>query len=103
MKKFQYKEALLTALKQGNPESVLALLEELIERGALEIGLANYSESELCILLEFLDSKAFDQRYQAILLEVLRVTLDMYSAVIGGFSQKVDALVFKKLAKTCEE
>lgn len=57
----------------------------------------------MCILIEFLNSKAFDQRYQAILLEVLRVVIDMYSAVIGGFSSKVDNLMFKKLAKTVED
>ena len=44
----------MSALNQGNPEIILALFEELIERGTLELSLANYSENELVKLLEFL-------------------------------------------------
>ena len=103
LKKFQYKQALLTAVSQGNPEIILALLEELTERGGLEISLANYSENELVKFLEFLNVKGFDHRYQSVLTEVMRVVLDMYSAVIGNFSQKVDNLVFKKIKKNVED
>lgn len=81
----------------------MALFEELIERGGLEISLANYSENELCKVLEFLSDKGFDHRYQSVLTEVLRIILDMYSAVIGNYSQKVDTLVFKKLKKNIED
>eukprot|EP00347_Sterkiella_histriomuscorum_P009274 403341835 len=103
LKKFQYKQALLTAINQGNPEVTLALIEELIERGGLETSLSNYSENELVKILEFLADKGFDHRYQSILSEVLRIVLDMYSAVIGNFSQKVDTLVFKRLKKTIDD
>ena len=61
----------------------MALLEELIERGGFEISLANRSEQELLLLLDFILWKVADYRYQALLLEVLRVIIDLYSGVIG--------------------
>ncbi len=88
-----------SALIQKNPEVVVALIEELIERGGLETALANRSESEVFTLFEFISWKITDYRYQNILIEVLRITLDMYSGVIGGFSQKIDALLFKDVSK----
>lgn len=75
-----------SALQQKNPEIVVALIEELVERGGLEIALAKRSEQELIQLLEFLYWKMLDHRYQNVLIEVFRITLDMYSGVIGGVS-----------------
>jgi len=56
LKKFNYKEALSSALKkhgtsQENPEIVIALLEELIVRGGLEISLARRDPEELLMVL----------------------------------------------------
>lgn len=56
LKKFNYKEALSSALKkhensQENPEIVIALLEELILRGGLEISLARRDPEELLVVL----------------------------------------------------
>jgi len=48
-------------------------------------------------LLDFLTQKAFDHRYQNVLIEVLRVVIDMYSGVIGGMSSAVDSVVFQKV------
>ena len=83
-------------MTQKNPETLAALFEELIERGALELALANRSESELVKLLEGLSWKVSDYRYQGIYMEVLRVTIDMYSGVIG-LSKKVDAVLFSEI------
>ncbi len=44
LKAFKYREALSLALGTKNPEVVLAMLEEMIERGALEHALAGRSE-----------------------------------------------------------
>jgi len=41
----------------------MALLEELIERGGFEISLANRSEQELLLLLDFILWKVADYRY----------------------------------------
>ena len=54
LKKFEYKLCLSKALETNNPEVVLALFEELAERGALFISLANRTEDELCTLLKFI-------------------------------------------------
>lgn len=48
-------------------------------------------------LLTFLNWKIQDIRYQTVLVEVARLVIDMYSAVLGGFSQKVDQALFKDL------
>ena len=47
----------------GNPEVVIALLEELIQRGGLEIALANRSPEELLLVLKFIVWKISDGRY----------------------------------------
>ena len=63
LKKFQYNEALLEALRRGSPELVSALAEELVERGGLEIALAGFAEDDLVLLIELLSRKAFDYRF----------------------------------------
>ena len=93
LKKFQYKKALNEAIDQQNPEVVLALMEELIHRGALEIALSNRSEPELVKLVEFIQWKVTDYRYQPLLLQVFRFLIDMYSGVLGtGHSTTLDHL-----------
>lgn len=83
MKSFQYKASLNKALASGNPEVVVALFEELVERGALYTAIGSRSEEELQSLLKFLVWKVGDYRYAAVLLEVTRITIDMYSAVLN--------------------
>ena len=76
----------------------MALIEELVERDGLYIALANRSETELCQLLEFLIWKISDYRYSNVLVEVARLVLNIYVAVIG-LSDKVDYRLFKDLEK----
>lgn len=80
LKSFKYREALTLSLSSHNPEVVLAMLEEMIERGALELSLAGRSERELTELLEFVQWKIGDYRYSGVLTEVTRIMIDMYSA-----------------------
>jgi len=70
LRKFQYKQALNEAIDQGNPEVVLTLIEELIQRGgkSLEIALANRSPEELQKLIDFIKWKIRDYRYQHVLI-----------------------------------
>lgn len=67
----------------SNPEIVVALIEELVERGALFNAIANRSEEELLSLLSFLCWKVADHRYGPVLVEVARITIDMYVGVFG--------------------
>jgi len=83
LKAFEYKAALNLGLAQKNPETVVALFEEMADRGVLELALSNRSPQELMELLKFLEWKAADHRFAPILTQVLRVVLDMYSAVLG--------------------
>ena len=89
MKRFEYKRALNEALAQQNPELVLSLIEELTLRDGLFIAIGNRSETELIFLLDFLVWKLPDHRYSQTLLEVARITLDIYTGVFG-MSDKVD-------------
>jgi U3 small nucleolar RNA-associated protein 15 len=75
----------------------LTLFEELVERGGLEIALANRSEEELEELIKFLLWKISDHKYQCILIEVARVLMDMYMGVFGGISKRIDELIMSEL------
>lgn len=44
LKKFQYKEALDLSIKHGQKGIVLSMVEELVQRGALEIALRNRTD-----------------------------------------------------------
>jgi len=71
----------------------LALFEELIQRGGIEIALANRSPEELQMLVDFIKWKICDYRYQNVLIQVLRFVIDMYQGVIGnGQNPYVDAM-----------
>ena len=96
MKQFEYRQALNAALQGKNPEVILSLIEELVERDALCIALANRSEDELVQVLDFLIWKLPDHRFSSVLLEVSRLLLDMYSAVVG-LSDRVDNKLFNQL------
>ena len=102
LKRFEYKAALNNALETRNPEVVLSLIEELVEREGLYIAIGNRSEQELVQLVEFLIWKLPDYRYSQVLTEVARITIDMYASVIG-LSPTVDNKLLKELSKTLDE
>ena len=83
LKKFQYKKALNEAINSKNPEVVMSLLEEIIERDALELAVANRTPEELKLLMEFVLWKIQDHRYQQLLIPLAKLTLDMYFGIIG--------------------
>eukprot|EP00354_Favella_ehrenbergii_P000401 CAMPEP_0170471526 /NCGR_PEP_ID=MMETSP0123-20130129/13720_1 /TAXON_ID=182087 /ORGANISM="Favella ehrenbergii, Strain Fehren 1" /LENGTH=157 /DNA_ID=CAMNT_0010739211 /DNA_START=1025 /DNA_END=1498 /DNA_ORIENTATION=- len=82
--------------EQQNPEVVLSLIEELVEREALHIALANRDEDEVIKLMDFLVWKLPDHRYATVLLEVARITLDMYAGVVG-LSDRFDNKLFNQM------
>lgn len=79
LKKFQYKNALNAALEKQSTDITVSLIEELIQRSSLEIALSNRSEEELILLLDFLIWKISDFRFSDLLIEVTKITTDMYS------------------------
>ena len=83
LKKFEYKNALNSALEKKEPDVIVSLMEELIQRSSLEIALAYRSEEELIELLDFLIWKISDYRFADLLIEVAKIVIDMYSCVIG--------------------
>ena len=54
LKKFQYHNALDSALKKNNVEMIMSVFEELIDRNALKLALLNRSEEDLEQLLNFI-------------------------------------------------
>jgi U3 small nucleolar RNA-associated protein 15 len=96
LKLFEYKLALNSALDTRNPEVVLSLVEELVERDALCIALGNRDEDELVKLFDFLIWKLPDHRYAQVLLEVTRIALNMYAGVVG-LSDRFDNKLFNQL------
>lgn len=96
MKRFEYRQALNAALEGRNPEVILSLIEELVERDALFIAIGNRNQDELVKLFDFLIWKLPDHRYAQVLLEVARIALDMYAGVIG-LSDRFDNKLFNQL------
>lgn len=59
------------------------MIEELVERGALFTAIGSRSEEELEQLMTFLVWKLADHRFSNVLLEVARITVEMYTGVFG--------------------
>ncbi|CAD8088617.1 unnamed protein product [Paramecium sonneborni] len=76
---FKYKEAILKAFKEKKTSMILTLVEELQERGALEVSLKNLDDDELEIILQFILSKMSNPKYSTSMLHVLEVIIDLYT------------------------
>lgn len=74
LRKFQYKEALVSSLQTSNPTVVLAVMEELIRRQGLISAVSNFDSTSLELLLNFL------RKY---------VTLPKYARILVPFAHKV--------------
>ena len=74
----------------NNPEIVLSLIEELIQRGGLEIAISNRSPEELMKLMKFIKWKICDYRYQHILIQLLRFIIDMYYSVLTSQNPQIN-------------
>ena len=92
LKRFEYREALDKAVESKNPEVVVALLEDLCERGGVHQAVAMRSEDSLCLLMEFLVWKVADHRYCQVLLPVTRMLVEMYAGVFS-LSKKAKSLL----------
>eukprot|EP00548_Thalassiothrix_antarctica_P016387 CAMPEP_0194179648 /NCGR_PEP_ID=MMETSP0154-20130528/13058_1 /TAXON_ID=1049557 /ORGANISM="Thalassiothrix antarctica, Strain L6-D1" /LENGTH=618 /DNA_ID=CAMNT_0038895067 /DNA_START=111 /DNA_END=1967 /DNA_ORIENTATION=+ len=86
LKQFRYGDALDEALNTKNPDSVLAVLEELGRRDrGLSIALSNRDEESLEPLLSFLErTLCRSSKKSSVLIGVLNLLCDMYFADGGG-------------------
>jgi U3 small nucleolar RNA-associated protein 15 len=105
LKKFEYKNALNSALEKNEPDIIVSLMEELIQRSSLEIALSYRSEEELVMLLKFLIWKISDYRFADLLIEVAKITIDMYSCIIGHSTVILDTfkLLQSKISSEIDE
>lgn len=97
LKKFQYQQALDSALHTRNPLVVMTVLEELSHRSGLTIALSGRDETTLESLLAFIARYVAHPRYARLLVQVAHRLLDLYASVLGH-SDAIDEL-FLKLQK----
>eukprot|EP00891_Asterochloris_glomerata_P002672 jgi/Astpho2/2672/fgenesh1_pm.00049_%23_14_t len=89
LRKFEYREALDATLQRGRPEIVVALCDELVQRGGLEAAVGGRDSAGLEPLLQFVTKHLTDPRYSSMLTAVAHTILDLY-AIAMGRSETVD-------------
>jgi U3 small nucleolar RNA-associated protein 15 len=94
LKKFNYQQALDSALKTRNPLVVVTVLEELSRRSGLAIALAGRDEATLEPLLSFAARYVSHPRYARLIVLVAHKVLDLYGGVLGH-SDAIDELFLK--------
>jgi len=82
LKKFQYKQALNAVLKKKNSYLTIGLIEELVQRDALDIALRNGTEEELANIFEFLEHNLPDPKLTTVLVPFTEKLLDLYATQI---------------------
>jgi U3 small nucleolar RNA-associated protein 15 len=94
LKKFNYQQALDSALKTRNPLVVVTVLEELSRRNGLAIALAGRDEATLEPLLSFAARYVSHPRYARLIVLVAHNVLDLYGGVLGH-SDAIEELFLK--------
>jgi len=94
LRKFQYREALDSALSTNDPVETMAVMDELVYRRGLNIALQNRDEADLIPLLKFLVRYTTLPRYSKLLLQVCNDVLDLYASMVGQ-SVSVDEQFFQ--------
>jgi len=95
LRKFQYQQALDSALRTRNPVVVITVLEELCRRSGLTIALSGREEeAALEPLLSFIVRYVSHPRYSRIIVQVAHRVLDLYQSSSSG-SDAIDELFFK--------
>uniref|UniRef100_A0A0D9WWW2 U3 small nucleolar RNA-associated protein 15 C-terminal domain-containing protein n=1 Tax=Leersia perrieri TaxID=77586 RepID=A0A0D9WWW2_9ORYZ len=79
LRKFRHKDALVAALAQNNPRSIVAVMEELVARRKLVRCIGNLDKEELGLLLQFLHRNATLPRYARFLMGVANKVLEMHA------------------------
>ena len=100
LKSFKYHEAFDAALINGSPDTVVAVIEELVQRNGLRIALQGRDQHTLEPVVAFLVRQITAPPFAAVLIGVANLLLDMYAPVLGK-SAAIDEL-FVKLRNTLE-
>ena len=100
LKRFRYHEAFDAALKDGSPEVVVSVVEELVQRNGLRIALQGRDQQSLQPVVAFLARQITSPPFTPTLIGVANLLLDMYAPVLGQ-SAAIDEL-FVKLRNTLE-
>lgn len=91
-RKFHHSKALDEALKMNvrvrTPEVTLAVMEELMRRQRLKVAVAGRTDREVAILLTFLSKNFCDVNFNATVMDVIDVIVDVY---MGSSASKKDA------------
>ncbi|XP_008792521.2 protein SLOW WALKER 1 [Phoenix dactylifera] len=77
LKEFRHKDALVAALNQKNPNSIVAVMEELVARKKLLKSVVNLDTDELRLLLGFLHKYATMPRYARFLMGLAKRVLEL--------------------------
>lgn len=101
LKKFQYHEALNSALKCKNVEITITVIEELIDRNALKLALLNRSEEDLELILNFILWKIRDPKLMHTIIYMFNLVISYYMIMFGENS-KIDKL-FKQIFKAIND
>ena len=83
LKGFKYHAALDAALSTNKASIIVSMMDELINRNALLLSLANRDASSLLPLLHFTAKYLAHPSYSSILLELVNVVLDLYAPLLG--------------------
>ncbi|MCO5591550.1 hypothetical protein L7F22_045536 [Adiantum nelumboides] len=83
LRKFQYKDALVSSLKTFDPTVVLAVMEELIRRQGLISAISNLDSSSLELLIIFLKRNVTLPKYSRTLVPFAHKVLDKCAGNIG--------------------
>ncbi|MCO5597406.1 hypothetical protein L7F22_051482 [Adiantum nelumboides] len=83
LRKFQYKDALVSSLKTFDPTVVLAVMEELIRRQGLISAISNLDSSSLELLIMFLKRNVTLPKYSRKLVPFAHKVLDKCAGNIG--------------------
>lgn len=76
MKKFEYKQAIIAALSSRKNEVIVSLIEELLQRGVLNLILRKMNTNELETLMNFIEKCISVGKFQDTLIETLERVLD---------------------------
>ncbi|XP_039114220.1 protein SLOW WALKER 1 [Dioscorea cayenensis subsp. rotundata] len=103
LKKFRHRESLVSALRRGNPNSIVAVMEELVARKKLLKCVENLDVDELGLLLGFLHKHATTPRYARFLMGLVKKVLEMRaedvrsSAILRGHVRNLKRMVVEEI------
>jgi len=104
LRKYEYTQALDYALNKArvNPTLLHSVLFELMRREGLQKALAGRDEESIKKIINYIYSHLKDPRFQAVLLHVANMLVDMYMVTQGGTSEPI-MKSFSVILLTCLE